>query len=295
MLRKYGSARQLTGAITLCGISLFLLLPAFLWYNLRFSPSQAVISSAEVGVALAYIALWGWLLPLSVTVTYYLFTVPRALTKAVQVPRSLPGIIAPFAFREDIPWGWLEYRSGRLQGQRLELKRVVITLGRGEDNDIWIDDNSASRYHIELAWQNGNVYITDCDSLNGTLLNGKRVRGTLLVKPGAVVEVGDQRFVFEQAQQPEVLLEQDDPLLRHVWHSASSLTSTKLPTTQSFETDANKTAMAVDTGVAQTRQNGITSASQQNTADSGQVVPQTQPPVAIEGLLLKLPSKMKQP
>ncbi|MEO8971837.1 MAG: FHA domain-containing protein [Ktedonobacteraceae bacterium] len=240
-LRRRGTTRQLAGVIVTCAISALLLLPAIFWYNMRFTPAQMTLSEAEIEVALVYVALWGWFLPLSITAAYCLFTHPRTTTASIstpvprqrrttrlneataqRIPHSLPGIPAPFVYSEDTPWGWLEHRGGNFKGQRLALKRAIVTIGRGEDNDIWLDDDLASRNHAELAWDNGTVYITDCDSMNGVLLNGKRIRGCARIEPGELLEVGSHRFLFEKAQQSEVNGEQDDPLLRHVWHSANS-------------------------------------------------------------------------
>jgi pSer/pThr/pTyr-binding forkhead associated (FHA) protein len=236
-LRKRGTTRQLAGAIVVCVISALLLLPAVIWYETRFSSPQVSISVVEVTLALAFVALCGWVLPLSVTTVYCLFTQPRdsntsvrlprqqnyrkrttrgnAVGREVSLPKRQPGVLAPFVFGEDIPWGWLEHRSGRFQGQKLALNRTVISIGREEDNDIWLDDETSSRYHAELVWDNGQVYITDCNSLNGVLLNGRRIRGTLVVKNGDLVEIGSHRFIFEIAERPIPLAEQDDPLMHH--------------------------------------------------------------------------------
>ncbi len=238
-LRKRGTTRQLAGTIVACVISALLLLPAIIWYNMRFSSPHAVITEVEVTIALIYVALWGWLLPLSLTTIYCLFTQPRdshtsvhiprqhnprkhtttgnAIAGVVPLPRRQPGTPAPFVFGGDIPWGWLVHRSGRFQGQKLALNRTVISIGREEDNDIWLDDDTSSRYHAELAWDAGQVYITDCDSLNGVLLNGRRIRGTLVIKSGDLLEIGSHRFLFEKAERPIPLAEQDDPLSHHQW------------------------------------------------------------------------------
>jgi pSer/pThr/pTyr-binding forkhead associated (FHA) protein len=237
-LRKRGTTRQLAGAIVVCVLSALLLLPAIIWYETRFSSSQVTISIAEVTLALAFVALCGWVLPLSVTTVYCLFTELRISNTSVGIPRQLnhrkrttwgnivghgvslpqrqPGVPTPFVFGEYIPWGWLEHRSGRFQGQKLALNRVVISIGREEDNDIWLDDETSSRYHAELVWDNGQVYITDCNSMNGVLLNGRRIRGTLVVKNGDLVEIGSHRFKFEIAERPTSPAEQDDPLMHHV-------------------------------------------------------------------------------
>jgi pSer/pThr/pTyr-binding forkhead associated (FHA) protein len=243
-LHKHGTTRQLAVAIISCVISALLLLPTIIWYNTRFISVQATISVVEVTLVLVFVALCGWIFPLCVTTFYCLFTQPRDLNTSVHVPRQRnyrkrttrgnaiagavplpkrqPGVAAPLVFGEDIPWGWLEHRSGRFQGQKLALTRTVISIGRDEDNDIWLDDETSSRFHAELAWDAEQVYITDCDSLNGVLLNGRRIRGTLVIKSGDLLEIGSHRFVFESAERPIPLSEQDDPLLHHLRRSSIS-------------------------------------------------------------------------
>ena len=253
-LRRRGTTHQLAGAIVTCVVSALLILPAIVWYNLRFTVEQGSLSSAEVEVALVYVALFGWFLPLGVTIAYCLFTLPRTSTSSMQIPRPKrttrvnaatalhpprhqPGTPAPYVYREDTPWGWLEYRNGNFQGQKLALKRSIITIGRGEENDIWLDDDMASRNHAELAWDKGRVYITDCDSMNGVLLNSKRIRGTEIVEQGALLEIGSHRLLFALAETSGTPGEQDDPLSHHIWHSAEALQTPsekleKLPMTQ---------------------------------------------------------------
>jgi pSer/pThr/pTyr-binding forkhead associated (FHA) protein len=284
-LLRRGTTRQLAGAIVTCVISALLLLPAILWYNLRFGVEQAAISAAEVEVALVYVALWGWFLPLGITVSYCLFSLPRTSTTSVHIPRQKritrtnaataihpprhqPGVEAPFVFGEDIPWGWLVYRIGRFQGQRLALTRAVITIGRGEDNDIWLDDDMASRNHAELAWDQGSVYITDCDSLNGVLLNGQRIRRTALIEAGELLEIGSHRFLFEKAEQLDAPNEQDDPLVRHIWHSTADLRtdSEELPMTQPLEDEMFVKSMKLPS-LASVDLHSITSIESQDTAE----------------------------
>ncbi|MFL5705571.1 MAG: FHA domain-containing protein [Ktedonobacteraceae bacterium] len=260
-VRRRGTTRQLAGAIVTCVIAALLLLPALVWYNMRFSIEQAAISTAEVELGLVYVALFGWFLPLSVTAAYCLFALPRTSMTSVHIPRQKrttpagattalnplrhqAGVEAPYVFSDDTPWGWLEYRSGSFQGQQLALKRSVVTIGRGEDNDIWLDDDMASRNHAELAWDKGQVYLTDCDSMNGVLLNGRRIRGTVIVTAGDLLEIGSHRLLFISVEQSGAATEQDDPLLRHIWHSAAALQrdSEEMTRTELLERgeDANK-------------------------------------------------------
>ncbi|MDQ2714913.1 MAG: FHA domain-containing protein [Chloroflexota bacterium] len=239
--RRRGTTRQLAGAIVLCVSSALLLLPALVWYNVRFAGGQTNINAVEVEVLLVYVALWGWVLPFGITVAYCLFTPPRTSTASTHLPRqkrttradpaassfilprSQPGVPAPFVFNDDTPWGWLEHRNGRFQGQRLALKRAIVTIGRGEENDIWLDDDMASRAHVELAWDQGRVYVTDCDSLNGVQVNGRRIRGSVMIAPGELLEVGSHRFLLALAELAASLASQDDPLLRHAPRSSVNM------------------------------------------------------------------------
>lgn len=202
----------------------------------------------EVEAVLAYIALSGWIFPLSIATAYCLYTQPQlssastriarlkwktalGKTAALQLPRYQPGVLPPFVYSEDTPWGWLEYRSGNFQGQRLALKRQIATIGRDENNDIWVDDEMASRHHAELAWHQNNVYLTDCDSLNGIFLNGRRIRATALIKSGDLIEVGAHRFTLIAVERTETLADLIDPLANHKWRSAFDEESALLPVT----------------------------------------------------------------
>jgi pSer/pThr/pTyr-binding forkhead associated (FHA) protein len=241
-LCRRGTTRQLAWIIVLCVLAALMLLPAILWFNMRFQVKQSALSFAEVEVMLGYIALCGWLMPLGMTISYCLFAQPRSSTTALHIPRLdratktdpamvqksppryRPGVVIPYVYREDVPWGWLEYRNGNFQGQRLALKRAIITIGRDEDNDIWIDDDLASRHHAELCWDEGQIYLTDCESLNGVSLNGQHVRGFTRVEPNDMLEVGTQHFIFMLADQKEAVNEvNDDPLSKHTWRSSFDL------------------------------------------------------------------------
>lgn len=239
-LRQRGTRRHLTTAIIVCVISAFLLLPAIIWFDLRFSTKHALLSMLEIEGLLVYVVLCGWVLPLSMTGLYCFSATPRAsidgrkkheerTTGTLHPPRYQVGVLAPFVFGEDAAWAWLEYGNGNFQGQRLALKRAVATIGRDEECDIWLDDEMASRHHAEMAWDQGRACLTDCGSLNGMSLNGRRVHGTVLLHSGDIIEIGPMRFIFilaEQKETPTAL--DDDPLSKHTWRSSLDLQADSL-------------------------------------------------------------------
>ncbi len=54
------------------------------------------------------------------------------------------------------------------------------TIGRGTDNDIVIPDASVSRCHAELRYENGDFFIVDKKSKNGSLLNNLQFKRSRL-------------------------------------------------------------------------------------------------------------------
>jgi pSer/pThr/pTyr-binding forkhead associated (FHA) protein len=64
------------------------------------------------------------------------------------------------------------------KGKEIEhwiLDKPTMNIGRTADNDIVIDNLAVSRLHAVLEREKGEYYIRDCDSMNGTFLNGQRV------------------------------------------------------------------------------------------------------------------------
>jgi pSer/pThr/pTyr-binding forkhead associated (FHA) protein len=161
-------------------------------------------------------------------------------------PRYQSGVLAPFVFGTETPWGWLEYRGGNFQGQRLALKRSIITLGRAEDSDIWLDDDMASRRHAEVSWEKEIVYLTDCESLNSTRLNGRRVRGSVLLSSGDIIEIGTHCFLFILAEQKTVAADQYDPLVNHKWRSSFELQDSRETTRRDLALSVAKPLLHTD-------------------------------------------------
>lgn len=89
-------------------------------------------------------------------------------------------------------------KEGPLAGQRLDVDSVLV-LGRS-DADVVIDDPEMTRRHAVLRCADGVFEIEDLDSLNGTFLNGTRIKGTAELVPGDVVRLGKTVFEVETAE-----------------------------------------------------------------------------------------------
>jgi len=77
-----------------------------------------------------------------------------------------------------------------LAPKQIELSHERTLVGRHASNDIQIDHPSVSRHHLELLLDDGNMWLIDLGSLNGTRVNGRRVK-QLALQHGDVVSVGD--------------------------------------------------------------------------------------------------------
>ncbi len=109
------------------------------------------------------------------------------------------GTIEVFATTEQsiagIPPGTLVYPSG----YRFDLVSGGpdgVTLGRGDDNDIVIDDPKASRHHALVRPSSRGWILEDLDSTNGTRVNGFRTSAQLLTDRDQIV-VGATAFLFD--------------------------------------------------------------------------------------------------
>jgi hypothetical protein len=86
-------------------------------------------------------------------------------------------------------WDGRERRVLVLDGERL-------TIGSAPDNDIVVDDPSVSRVHAIIEQLNGRWFVEDCDSRNGTSINGRRCVGMVQLRAGDEVVLGRARLQF---------------------------------------------------------------------------------------------------
>ena len=92
----------------------------------------------------------------------------------------------------------LTMRTGPNPGTVYALEGDQIMIGRDATNDISINDAEVSRRHARLTFQGGKYILEDMGSTNGTYVNGQRLTGPRVLKPGEVVSLGEQIvFVFE--------------------------------------------------------------------------------------------------
>jgi DNA-binding NtrC family response regulator len=71
-----------------------------------------------------------------------------------------------------------------------------VALGRHRSNTVVLQDKHASRRHAEVFARDDGWFIRDCDTLNGTKVNGERIRETTPLLHGHEIGIGDTRLRF---------------------------------------------------------------------------------------------------
>ena len=84
---------------------------------------------------------------------------------------------------------------------KLDLSDTTITLGRATDCTVPIKDRYLSRRHAEIAFASGDWIVRDCGSVNGTLLNGTKLNGFSVLRPGDRIILGDTEVIFEPGEE----------------------------------------------------------------------------------------------
>jgi hypothetical protein len=85
--------------------------------------------------------------------------------------------------------------GGGRAGEHFLLEQESTTVGRSPDCDIFLDDVTVSRRHALVKRSNGQFFIEDQGSLNGTFLNRRRIESGGL-EDGDEVQIGKYKLTF---------------------------------------------------------------------------------------------------
>jgi transcriptional regulator with GAF, ATPase, and Fis domain len=73
-----------------------------------------------------------------------------------------------------------------------------LRIGKAQDNDLVLGDDTVSRQHVELTRTPEGIHVKDLGSTNGTKVHGARVQEAT-VTPGAVLKVGEVEIALRPA------------------------------------------------------------------------------------------------
>jgi pSer/pThr/pTyr-binding forkhead associated (FHA) protein len=80
--------------------------------------------------------------------------------------------------------------EGSNAGESLPLSGEAITLGRGGDSTIRLDDDYVSTRHARFVTNGEEWFIEDMGSTNGTYIGSTRVTRATAITPGTAVRLG---------------------------------------------------------------------------------------------------------
>jgi pSer/pThr/pTyr-binding forkhead associated (FHA) protein len=97
---------------------------------------------------------------------------------------------------------FLEVARGPLAGKVFRVERQVCAIGRGDHNDVRLNDASVSSSHATLLLKRGTWYVVDLQSANGTYVDGYRVATERALADGGSLRAGDIVMKFRLMSAP---------------------------------------------------------------------------------------------
>ena len=81
--------------------------------------------------------------------------------------------------------------------REIALNRSLLSIGRDPSNDLVLPDAMVSRRHAVIEYRGSQYYLRDCNSSNGSVVNGDRVEERNL-RDGDLVAIGTARLLFRE-------------------------------------------------------------------------------------------------
>lgn len=103
-------------------------------------------------------------------------------------PRPVP--VGAGGGQPNAPPSRLAVTQGNLRGAVVALGQVPITIGRSQDSTLVLSDDFASTYHARIVPSQGDWYLEDLGSTNGTIVDGARVTSPVRLSVGQPVTIG---------------------------------------------------------------------------------------------------------
>jgi pSer/pThr/pTyr-binding forkhead associated (FHA) protein len=92
----------------------------------------------------------------------------------------------------------------------------IVTFGRGENNDVTVNDEKVSRTHLQILHDdNGNFTLVDLNSTNGTFVNGQRIKGEVRLQLNDRIRIGSTDLNWQEyfLQQQASILPEAKPVV----------------------------------------------------------------------------------
>jgi pSer/pThr/pTyr-binding forkhead associated (FHA) protein len=99
----------------------------------------------------------------------------------------------------------LVVERGNTKKRSYTIQSSETVIGRRQDCDLRIASSEVSRRHCVLTIDDNQLTVKDLDSVNGTFVNGARIKGKRVIRSGDRLEVGPVRFIVKYELTKEAL------------------------------------------------------------------------------------------
>ena len=131
-------------------------------------------------------------------ILFFLFYFIYCLLKFIRVDSK--GIMKPI--QRDVSLKEAVLTIAEADDQGMEGRRFAFTdeisIGRGSDNDIVINDSYVSHHHAVITLVNTLFVLEDLHSVNHTYVNGNILDGSIRLQTGDLIRIGLITFRFER-------------------------------------------------------------------------------------------------
>ena len=84
----------------------------------------------------------------------------------------------------------LTLMDDKRQSREFQFDQAQVIIGRDPASDLPIDDKTISSHHTRLFYKQGQWWVDDLQSTNGTLLNGETVEEPIVITDGDELRCG---------------------------------------------------------------------------------------------------------
>ncbi|QDT46989.1 FHA domain-containing protein [Symmachiella dynata] len=91
-------------------------------------------------------------------------------------------------------------QNGKHQGTKIPLPNREVTVGRDDKCYVRLTSGDVSRVHCSLLATNEGILIKDSGSQNGVIINGMKIEGDHMMRPGDLLKIGPVKFTMEIPQ-----------------------------------------------------------------------------------------------
>lgn len=122
------------------------------------------------------------------------YAMPQVAKRPMPGHMPGPGVAQPPASLRPLAG---DMELGNAQPRDFQLTKALLSIGRGLENDLVIDDPRVSRHHAQITFRHGHYLLRDLRSTNGSFVNKQPVEAVVLA-PGDLVSIGGFELIFAQ-------------------------------------------------------------------------------------------------